>query len=128
MTSWLDSVRNYAGALSRRDLFRSGSLLALPALFGNSAAAAPAPPPPSAAGALQIGPDIYQSIGVRPFIAGIGTTTVNGGSLELPEVRQAMDFAARHMVQLDELMDAVGRRLGEITGFEFGMVSAGCAA
>ncbi len=39
-----------------------------------------------------------------------------------------MDAAARHYVQLDELADAVGRRLAELTGAEWGMVSAGCAA
>jgi L-seryl-tRNA(Ser) seleniumtransferase len=130
LNSWVTSFKQYASAFTRRDLFRGGSVLALPALFGRHAGAAPvpAPAPPAAGGGLVIGPNIYQSIGVRPFIAGIGTTTVNGGSLELPEVRQAMDYAARHMVQLDELMDAVGKRLGELTGFEFGMVSAGCAA
>jgi L-seryl-tRNA(Ser) seleniumtransferase len=31
-------------------------------------------------------------------------------------------------VQLDELMEAVGQRLAELTGAEWGMVSAGCAA
>ena len=35
---------------------------------------------------------------------------------------------AQHYVQLDELADAVGRRLAELTGAEWGMVSAGCAA
>jgi L-seryl-tRNA(Ser) seleniumtransferase len=53
---------------------------------------------------------------------------VNGGSLELPEVRAAMDSAAQHMVQLDELMEAVGRRLAELTRAEWGIVTAGCAA
>src|ERR1700716_1654454 len=74
------------------------------------------------------GPNIYESIGVRPFICGTGTLTVNSGSLELPEVRAAMEAASQHMVQLDELMDAVGKRLAELTGAEFGMVSSGCAA
>ena len=80
------------------------------------------------AGKLQIGPEIYQSIGVRPLINCRGTFTVVGGSLELPEVRAAKDAAALHYVQLDELMDAVGRRLAELTGAEWGMVAAGCAA
>lgn len=39
-----------------------------------------------------------------------------------------MEAASQHMVQLDELMDAVGKRLAELTGAEFGMVSSGCAA
>ncbi|HEY2930966.1 MAG TPA: aminotransferase class V-fold PLP-dependent enzyme [Acidobacteriota bacterium] len=118
------SFRQHTGRLTRRDFFRGGSLLAFPALFGKTATAVPEPP----SGALRIGPDIYQSIGVRPFISGTGTLTVNSGSLELPEVRAAMDAAARHMVQLDELMEAVGKRLAELTGAEWGIVTAGCAA
>jgi D-glucosaminate-6-phosphate ammonia-lyase len=54
--------------------------------------------------------------------------TVISGSLELPEVRAAQDAAAQHFVALDELMDAVGKRLSELTGAEWGMVSSGCAA
>jgi seryl-tRNA(Sec) selenium transferase len=101
-----------------------GNALALPVLFrGLDGAVAPA-----AAGPLKIGPDIYQSIGVEPVINCRGTFTIIGGSVELPEVRAAMDAAARHFVQIDELADAVGRRLAELTGAEWGMVSAGCAA
>lgn len=79
-------------------------------------------------GGLVIGPNIYQSIGVRPYISGTGTLTVYGGSLELPEVQQAQEWASKHMVQLDELMDAVGNRLAAITGAEYGIVTSGCAA
>ncbi|MEP6534049.1 MAG: hypothetical protein ABJF23_01935 [Bryobacteraceae bacterium] len=122
--SWMASLKQYAGNLSRRELIRSGSLAVIPGLLSKSAAAAPAP----ATGGLQVGPNIYESIGVRPFICGTGTLTVNSGSLELPEVRAAMEAASQHMVQLDELMDAVGKRLAALTGAEFGMVSSGCAA
>jgi len=122
------SLWKYRTTLSRRDFFSGGSLLSLSALLGKTPAAAAPAEPAASAGALRIGPDIYQSIGVRPFISGTGTLTVNGGSLELPEVRAAMDAAARHMVQIDELMEAVGRRLAELTGAEWGIVTAGCAA
>jgi seryl-tRNA(Sec) selenium transferase len=54
--------------------------------------------------------------------------TVFGGSLELPEVRAAKDAAALHFVQLDELAEGIGRRLAELTGAEWGLVSSGCAA
>ena len=91
---------------------------------GLDAEAAPAPP----AGPLKPGPEIYQSIGVDPIINCRGTFTIIGGSVERPEVRAAMDAAARHFVQIDELADAVGRRFAELTGAEWGMVSAGCAA
>jgi seryl-tRNA(Sec) selenium transferase len=39
-----------------------------------------------------------------------------------------MEYAAQYYVQLDELAEGVGRRLAELTGAEWGMVSAGCAA
>lgn len=122
--SAMGAFKQHMGRLTRRDFFKSGSLLGFLALYSKSAVAAPEPH----TGALRIGPDIYQSIGVRPFINGTGTLTVNGGSLELPEVRAAMDAAAQHMVQLDELMEGVGKRLAELTGAEWGIVTAGCAA
>jgi seryl-tRNA(Sec) selenium transferase len=112
-------------SLTRRELFQMGNALALPVLFGGlDAEAAPAP----AAGPLAVGSQIYQSIGVEPVINCRGTFTIIGGSVELPVVRAAMDAAARSFVQIDELADAVGRRLAELTGAEWGMVSAGCAA
>ncbi|MEX2301442.1 MAG: aminotransferase class V-fold PLP-dependent enzyme [Bryobacterales bacterium] len=109
------------GGTTRRDLFRIGNVLALPALLGGSHAIA-------ASGPLRAGPQVYQSIGVEPVINCRGTFTIIGASVELPEVRAAMDAAAQHYVQLDELADADGRRLAELTGAEWGMVSAGCAA
>src|ERR1700741_2963372 len=110
-----------AGA-TRRELFQIGNL-ALPVLLSAwEAQAAPAPGP------LKTGRDIYQSIGVEPVINCRGTFTIIGASIELPEVRAAMDAAAQHYVQLDELAEAVGRRFAELTGAEWGMVSAGCAA
>jgi len=83
---------------------------------------------PTTAGKLRIGADIYQSIGIRPFINCRGTLTVISGSLELPEVRAAKEAAAQHFVALDELAEAVGQRLAELTGAEWGMVASGCAA
>jgi len=80
-----------------------------------------------AAGPLRPGPEIYQSIGVEPVINCRGTFTIIGASVELPEVRAAMDAAAQYYVQLDELADAVGRRLAELTGAESGMVTSGAA-
>jgi D-glucosaminate-6-phosphate ammonia-lyase len=108
------------GRLSRRDLFRGGGVLAAAGLFGG--------PQRSSAAPLRFGSEIYQSIGVRPVINCKGTFTIIGGSLILPEVKQAMDDASRHYAHLDELMDAVGRRLGELTQAEWGVVTAGCAA
>jgi seryl-tRNA(Sec) selenium transferase len=42
-------------------------------------------------------------------------------------VKMAMHWASRRYVQIDELMEAVGKRLGELTGAEWGMVTTGGA-
>jgi len=81
-----------------------------------------------ASGPLEVGPNIYQSIGVEPIINCRGTFTIIGGSVERPEVVAAMKAASGYFVQYDELAYGVGKRLAEITGAEWGMVSAGCAA
>jgi D-glucosaminate-6-phosphate ammonia-lyase len=81
-----------------------------------------------AEGALALGPQIYQSIGVEPVINCRGTFTAVGGSVELSEVRKAVDYASQNYVYIDELAMAVGKRLAAITGAEWGMVSCGCAA
>ncbi len=79
-------------------------------------------------GPLITGPQIYQSIGVEPFVNCKGTNTIMGGSVTRPAVREAMEAASSYNVQLDELAFGVGERLAELTGAEWGMVSAGCAA
>jgi D-glucosaminate-6-phosphate ammonia-lyase len=111
------------GGLTRREMLQTGSLLALPATFWSAADAVA-----GAEGPLVPGPFIYQSIGVEPVINCRGTFTIIGASVEVPECRAAVESAALHNVQLDELAEAVGRRLAELTGAEWGMVSAGCAA
>jgi L-seryl-tRNA(Ser) seleniumtransferase len=111
----------------RRDFFRRGGMLAAAqGLFRGASPASAATP--ATAGKLQLGPDIYQSIGVRPLINCRGTLTVISGSLELPEVRAALDAAGQHHVVLDELMEGVAKRLAELTGAEWALVSSGCAA
>jgi L-seryl-tRNA(Ser) seleniumtransferase len=114
-------------AFGRRDLFRRGGMLAAAqALVGVSKPASAAAP--ATAGKLQLSPDIYKSIGVRPVINCRGTLTVISGSLELPEVRAAVDAGGQNHVVLDELMEGVAKRLAEITGAEWALVSSGCAA
>ena len=71
---------------------------------------------------------IYRVIGVEPIINCRGTFTIIGGSVERPEVLEAIKEASRHFVQYDELAEGVGRRLAEITGARWGMIPAGCAA
>jgi L-seryl-tRNA(Ser) seleniumtransferase len=70
----------------------------------------------------------YLVLGVRPFINCCSVRTMHGGSLMLPPVRDAMAEASRCFVNLDELMEAAGRRLAELTGAEWGIVTCGSAA
>jgi D-glucosaminate-6-phosphate ammonia-lyase len=72
--------------------------------------------------------NIFRSIGVEPIINCRGTFTIIGGSIEKPEVRAAMEAASQNFIQYDELADGIGLRLADLTGAEWGMVSAGCAA
>lgn len=105
--------------LSLAGLFSAGAALPAPGASaqGRRAAAVPA-----------AAPNVYESMGVKPLINGRGTFTIIGGSIELPEVRAAKSAANQQYAQLDELMEAAGKRLAELTGAEWGMVSAGCAA
>src|ERR1700674_2886155 len=70
----------------------------------------------------------YLVLGVRPFINCCSVRTMHGGSLMLPQVRDAMAEASRHFVNLDELMEAAGRRIAELTRAEWGIVTCGSAA
>jgi L-seryl-tRNA(Ser) seleniumtransferase len=118
------------GPLSRRDLLRSGrdiaTLLSLSTLAGiESPLVAPVD---AAQDARRGAPDVYRSIGVKPLVNARGTFTIISGSLMLPEVRAAMDAAARQYVHLDELAEAIGARLATLTGAEWGLVTSGCSA
>lgn len=116
--------------MKRRDIIKNLSALPFAGSFlPLTSAASPTDEhglPPS--GPLLIGPNIYESIGVDPVINCRGTFTIIGGSVERPEVVAAMKAASGFFVQYDELAFGVGRRLAAVTGAEWGMVSAGCAA
>ncbi|AKD58217.1 PLP-dependent transferase [Spirosoma radiotolerans] len=126
--------------MKRREILKELSLLPLAGglLSGTDALAEgntptnwltkPSPMMTAVAGPLKAGPQIYQSIGVEPIINCRGTFTIIGASMELPEVKEAMEYASRYNVQIDELAFGIGKRLAEITGAEWGMVSSGCAA
>jgi len=70
----------------------------------------------------------YLALGVRPIINCCAVRTLYGGSLMLPQVKEAMAEASRQFVNLDELMEAAGERLAELTQAEWGMVTCGSAA
>jgi uncharacterized pyridoxal phosphate-dependent enzyme len=117
--------------ITRRNLLRFAGLFGAANVIPGTSVAEQAKKAvsPAAAAMPPLDPvSVYKSIGVRPLINGRGTLTVIGGSMELPEVRAAKNAANQAYAQLDEVMDAVGKRLAELTGAEWGMVSAGCAA
>src|SRR6476620_9393132 len=120
ITLW-DKVKEPWTGFSRRDLFRHGGMLAAAQALGGSIQRAVAAP-------LEIGANMYRSIGVRPIINARGTFTIITGSQTLPEVKRAMEQASRSFVNMDELMDGVSQRLAELTGAEWGIVTAGCCA
>lgn len=71
---------------------------------------------------------IYERLGVRRVINAKGTYTHLSGSRMLPQAIEAMAEAARAFVDINELEQAAGRRLAELTGAEAALVTGGCAA
>ena len=72
--------------------------------------------------------DVYDELGVRKVINGDATLTRLGGSIMPDEVLLAMNDAARHFVDIDELQKKVGERIAELTRNEAAYVSSGAAA
>src|SRR5919197_373076 len=62
--------------------------------------------------------DYFRELGVRPFINAAGTYTTLTASLMLPEVTQAIDYSAKYFVPLNDLHDAVGKRIASLIGCE----------
>ena len=70
---------------------------------------------------------IYQRLGVEPIVNCGSSRSVYGNSTMSDPVREAMESASHHYVIMEELGEAVGRRLAELTGAEWGLVTAGSA-
>src|SRR5262245_59673470 len=82
------------------------------------------------AAAAETGParDVIQELGVRSFINAAGTFTALTGSLMPPEVMAAMQVASRKYVRLEDLHNAVGKRIAELLHCPAALVTAGCAS
>jgi L-seryl-tRNA(Ser) seleniumtransferase len=111
----------HSGAAARRSFLK---LLVATPLFATIATRSVAKSVATAAG---MG-NPYEKLGIRPLINARGTYTYVGGSLELPGVRRAVEAASHQFVDMFELQHAAGKRLAEISGAEFGMVTSGAAA
>lgn len=72
--------------------------------------------------------NVYQELGLRPFINAGGSYTQFGGSLMDPKVVEAMREASRQYVSILELQKAVGQRIASLVGAEAALVTCGCAA
>jgi D-glucosaminate-6-phosphate ammonia-lyase len=93
-----------------------------------AASSALAPAAEITAEAFMADTNIYRSIGIEPIINCRGIFTIIGGSLKRPQVKAAMEAASHNFAQMDEVADGIGQRLADLTGAEWGVVSAGCAA
>ena len=98
------------------------SISALPVVGGFIGASAT---PAAAAGR---GRDYLRELGVRPFINAAGTYTAMTASLMPEEVMDAINYASKHYVMLDELHDKVGERIAKLVQAEGAMVTSGAAS
>jgi L-seryl-tRNA(Ser) seleniumtransferase len=72
--------------------------------------------------------DYFRELGVRPFINAAGTYTAMTASLMPPEVMDAIAYASKHYVMLDELHDRVGERIATLLRCEAAMITSGAAS
>ena len=73
-------------------------------------------------------PDYFRELGVRPFINASGTYTAMTASLMPPEVMDAINYASRHYVMLEELQLKVGERIATLVHADAAMVTSGAAS
>jgi uncharacterized pyridoxal phosphate-dependent enzyme len=103
----------------RRFLETVSSLPLVGGFLGTSAA--------PAAAAMR-GRDYFRELDVRPFINAAGTYTAMTASLMPPEVVEAIEYASKHYVMLDDLHTKVGERIASLVKSEAAMVTAGAAS
>ena len=103
----------------RHFLERVSTLPLVGGLFGAAPAALDAAAPAK---------DYFRELGVRPFINAAGTYTAMTASLMAPEVMDAINYASKAFVMLDELHDKVGERIATLLRAEGAMVTCGAAS
>jgi L-seryl-tRNA(Ser) seleniumtransferase len=83
-----------------------------------------------AAGAAAAGGsrDYFKELGVKPFINAAGTYTAMTASLMPSEVMDAINYASKHYVMLEDLGEKVGERIAKLVKAEAAMVTSGAAS
>ncbi|MCB0664877.1 MAG: PLP-dependent transferase [Saprospiraceae bacterium] len=70
--------------------------------------------------------DYFKELGVRTFINAAGTYTAMSGCLMRDDVMDAINYASKQYVNIDDLQDKVGERIAELLECEAATVTAGC--
>ncbi|WP_254640153.1 aminotransferase class V-fold PLP-dependent enzyme [Chitinophaga sp. GbtcB8] len=107
--------------ITRRKLIRNLSAVPLLGGLAGTAKALPFLDVTSTAPAK----DYFKELGVRTFINAAGTYTAMTGSLMLPEVLAAIQYASKDFVMLDDLQDKVGKRIASLVHSEYAVVTSG---
>src|SRR5580765_468023 len=107
---------------SRRHFLESLGSLPVVGAFAGTPSPLPAGPVKTA------GRDYFRELGVRPFINAAGTYTAMTASLMPPEVMEAINYASKQYVMLDELHNKVGERIATLLHCEAAMVTSGAAS
>lgn len=109
--------------ISRRNLIKN--LTVLPVLGGLTNGAHILPLPVDVTAPAK---DYFKELGVRTFINAAGTYTAMTGSLMRPEVLEAIQYASKEYVMLDDLQDKIGQRIASLVHSEAAVVTSGAAA
>lgn len=112
--------------MKRRDLLKNMSAIPVFGAFAGSAKLLPLPG--ETADAATAGKDYFKELGIRTFINAAGTYTFMTGSLMREEVMNAINYASKEYVLLDELQDKVGQRIAKLLRCEYATVTSGAAA
>ena len=73
-------------------------------------------------------PSVYSNMGVKRVICARSSSTVLGGSILSPTVREAMEEANRIYVEMPELLNRAGEAIADLIGAEAAHPTPGCFA
>ena len=72
-----------------------------------------------------LGRDYFKELGLRSYINAAGTYTSLTGCMMRPEVMDAINYASKQYVQLEDIQERVGARIAELLGCEDAQVTSG---